>query len=93
MHASNWKVVDGQSRVIGRFDLHLDSGLILRGATLVSGREGEFVSLPQRSWKKTDGKMVYETIIEFDSKERSQKFGAQALKAVQQLRGQNGAPD
>lgn len=87
MKAENWSVVDNGSRVVGRFDLVLDSGMIIRGATLVNGREGVFVSLPQRSWTTKDGKSKYAAIIEFSSKERAVAFGAKALQAANELRG------
>lgn len=87
MKALNWSSVDDASRVIGRFDIELESGLIIRGATLVRGRDGEFVSLPQRSWTNRGGTTKYAAIIEFVTKERATVFGTKALAAVNALRG------
>lgn len=86
MKAEDWKAIDNGSKVMGRFKLHLDSGMIINGATLVDGKNGPFVSLPQRQWEGRDGKPKWDPIIEFSSKERREQFDAAALRAVNALR-------
>lgn len=87
MKADNWRAANGSSRVRGSFDLILDSGMIIRGCTLVDGRQGDFVSLPQRSYEK-GGKTTYSAIVDFTSQERGQKFYAAAIAAVKALRAE-----
>lgn len=85
MRASDWTPISNGSKVMGRFNLHLQSGMIIRGATLVDGRDGPFVSLPQRSYDR-NGTTKYDAIIGFDSKERQEKFLKLALAAVEEAR-------
>ena len=85
MRAENWKAANGSSKVRGRFDLMLDSGMIIRGCTLVDGKNGDFVSLPQRTYE-SGGSTKYAAIIEFVSRERGEKFFDAALTAIKALR-------
>jgi DNA-binding cell septation regulator SpoVG len=82
MRADNWKLISNGSKARGRADLILDSGMIIRGAMLVAGTNGAFVSLPRQSWTRRDGTKQYSAIIEFEDDARARKFLDAALAAL-----------
>lgn len=62
--------------LIGSFDLEMPSGLIVRGAMLFEKDSKRWVNFPSKEWTKNDGTKGYFPLLEFASREISDKFQA-----------------
>jgi hypothetical protein len=63
----------------GFFDLETPSGLIVRGAMLFEKNGKRWVGFPSKEWTKQDGTKGYNPLLEFASREISDKFQAAVL--------------
>jgi hypothetical protein len=63
----------------GFFDLETRSGLIVRGAMLFEKNGKRWVGFPSKEWTKQDGTKGYNPLLEFASREISDKFQAAVL--------------
>jgi len=68
-----------KNSLIGAFDLHMPSGLILRGVMLLESHGKRWIGLPSREWLKEDGGKGYAPIIEFASRDVAERFQALVL--------------
>lgn len=83
MKITRWAASTFPGKRKGAFDLLLPSGMELCGCSLVTGDNGDFVGLPQSSYKAKDGTTKYQKIVKFPDKEKSEQFNRMALKAIQ----------
>jgi hypothetical protein len=65
--------------LLGFFDLEMPSGLIVRGAMLFEKNGKRWVGFPSKEWVKSDGTKGYMPLLEFSSREISDKFTAMVL--------------
>jgi hypothetical protein len=78
MKISNAKRIN-KNTLIGVFDLEMPSGLIIRGAMLFSKNSKKWVGFPSKEWVKSDGSKSYSPLLEFSSREISDRFQQQVL--------------
>jgi hypothetical protein len=71
----------------GFFDLEMPSGLIVRGAMLFEKNGRRWVGFPSKEWTKQDGTKGYSPLLEFGSREISDKFQGAALPIVEKAFG------
>jgi hypothetical protein len=75
---TNAKVIRKNS-LIGSFDLEMPSGLIVRGAMLFEKEGKRWVNFPSKEYQKQDGTKGYFPLLEFASREISDKFRDKVL--------------
>jgi hypothetical protein len=75
----------------GVFDIQMPSGLIVRGAMLFEKNGKRWVGFPSKEWVKQDGTKSYSPILEFSSREVSDKFQKAVLPLAEQALGLVGA--
>jgi hypothetical protein len=75
---SNAKVIRKNS-LVGSFDLEMPSGLIVRGAMLFEKNGARWVNFPSKEYQKQDGSKGYFPLLEFASREISDKFRDKVL--------------
>jgi hypothetical protein len=78
---TNAKII-GKKSLVGSFDLELPSGLIIRGAMLFESNGRRWVNFPSKEYQKQDGTKGYFPLLEFASREISDKFQAKVLPLV-----------
>jgi hypothetical protein len=88
--ASNWQLepLDAPNDVIGRADIALPTGMILRQVLLRRSRTGEArcVRVPAREFKAPDGiSRTFVQVVEFASPEAWMTFNRACLKAFEKL--------
>jgi hypothetical protein len=64
----------GRGTLVGSFDLEMPSGLVVRGAMLFEKGSRRWVNFPSKEWTKSDGTKGYFPLLEFASREISDKF-------------------
>lgn len=68
--------------LIGFCDLEITRWrLVLHECTWATGKNGEFIGLPQKRYEK-DGKTAYKALVEFSDKEAFRRFQEAGLAAV-----------
>jgi hypothetical protein len=75
---SNAKLIR-KGTLIGSFDLEMPSGLIVRGAMLFEKDGKRWVNFPSKEYQKHDGTKGYFPLLEFASREISDKFRDKVL--------------
>jgi hypothetical protein len=68
-----------KNTLIGKFDLEMPSGLIVRGAMLFEKAGKRWVSFPSKEWTGQDGKKNYSPLLEFASRDIADRFQSQVL--------------
>jgi hypothetical protein len=68
--------------VIGSFDLKMPSGLIIRGMILLESNSKQWVNFPSKEYQKQDGTKGYFPLLEFASREISDRFRDKVLPLV-----------
>ena len=68
----------------GVFDIQMPSGLIVRGAMLFEKNGKRWVGFPSKEWVKQDGTKSHSSILEFSSREVSDKFQAAVLPLAEE---------
>jgi hypothetical protein len=68
-----------KNSLLGFFDLEMPSGLIVRGAMLFEKNGRRWVGFPSKEWTKPDGGKGYSPLLEFASRDISDKFQAAVL--------------
>jgi hypothetical protein len=81
MIISNAKLILKKS-LIGSFDLEMPSGFIVRGAMLLESSGKRWVNFPSKEYQKQDGNKGYFPLLEFASREISDRFQAKVLPLV-----------
>jgi DNA-binding cell septation regulator SpoVG len=79
---SNAKQIN-KNTLIGRCDLTMPSGLIVRGAMLLEKNGKRWVNFPSKEWTDGEGKKNYSPLLEFTSREVADKFQAAVLPLVE----------
>jgi hypothetical protein len=74
----NAKVLRKNS-LVGFFDLQMPSGLIVRGAMLFEKSGKRWVGFPSKEWIKPEGTKSYFPLLEFASRDVSDRFQQQVL--------------
>lgn len=82
MTITNWKAATGAR--LGTFDLTMPSGMTLVNCSAVNGKDGQFIGLPQRSWKTLDGETKYAACVKIEDRAVQKKFDAQVLEALRE---------
>jgi hypothetical protein len=78
MKITNAKRIN-KNTLIGVFDLEMPSGFIVRGAMLFEKAGKRWVGFPSKEWVKSDGSKSYSPLLEFSSREISDRFQQQVL--------------
>jgi hypothetical protein len=86
MKITNAKLLRKNS-LIGSFDLQMPSGLIVRGAMLFEKNGRRWVGFPSKEWVKSDGTKAYSPLLEFSSRDVSDRFRALVLPLAEQALG------
>jgi hypothetical protein len=81
---SNPKRLD-RGTLVGSFDLEMPSGLVVRGAMLFEKGARRWVSFPAKEWTKQDGSKGYYPLLEFASRDISDKFQALVVPLAENL--------
>ena len=76
-----------KNSLLGFFDLEMPSGLIVCGAMLFEKNGKRWVGFPSKEWTKQDGTKGYNPLLEFASREISDKFQAQVLPIAEKAFG------
>ncbi len=71
----------GRGSLVAAFDLELTSGMLISGMKLFNGKNGNFVSFPERPYQSGD-ETKYAKIISIPDRERSDKFNTSVLDAL-----------
>ncbi len=77
-----------KNSLVGTFDLHFPSGLILHGAMLLEKGTRRWVGFPSKEWLKSDGSKAYTPLLEFANREIADKFQAEVLPIAEQAFGE-----
>ena len=75
---TNAKLI-GKKSLVGSFDLEMPSGLIVRGCMLFEKNGKRWVNFPSKEYQKSDGSKGYFPLLEFASREISDKFQTKVL--------------
>jgi hypothetical protein len=75
------------------FSLTLPSGLVIRRVMLHEQGAARWVQTPSREWLDTQGKKGYAPLIEFTSRDVSDRFKEQVLHAVDRYLTAHGSPE
>jgi len=78
---TNAKII-GKKSLVGSFDLEMPSGLIVRGALLLESGGRRWINFPSKEYQKQDGTKGYFPLLEFASREISDRFQAKVLPLV-----------
>lgn len=73
--ATNPKMIR-KGTLIGSVDLAMPSGLRVRGLMLFESHGRRWVNFPSIPWTKSDGSKSYVPVLEFESRQISDRFGA-----------------
>jgi DNA-binding cell septation regulator SpoVG len=82
MKISDWKAFE-KNTLRGFFTVTLDSGLVIHKCSLHEKNGSRWVGLPAEKYKKQDGTTAYSVLIEFRSREVSDRFRKQVLLALE----------
>ena len=83
---SNPKPIN-KNTLIGKVDLEMPSGLIVRGVMLFEKSGKRWCSFPSKEWTDQSGKKNYSPLLEFASREIGDKFQSQVLPIVERALG------
>jgi hypothetical protein len=72
-----------KNTLIGSFDLTMPSGLVVRGAMLFEKSGKRWVGFPSKEWTKSDGTKSYFPLLEFASREVSDRFQSAVLPVAE----------
>ena len=72
---------------IGKFDLKVPSGLVVRGVRQFEKAGKRCVGFPSKEWIKSDGIQSYSPSLEFSSRDAADRFQALALPLAEQALG------
>jgi hypothetical protein len=73
--------------LVGFFDLEMPFGLIVRGAMLFEKNNKRWCAFPSKEWSKQDGTKGYSPLLEFASRDVSDRFQAQVLPLAEEAFG------
>jgi DNA-binding cell septation regulator SpoVG len=84
---TNWKAY-AKGTMRGFCSLELDSGMVLHSCSLHEKEGGQrWVNLPQERVKQADGTSNYRRLVEFKSRQLSDKFNQQVLGEYDRMFG------
>jgi hypothetical protein len=69
----------------GFFELHLDSGLSIRGMTYHRKDDKRWVAFPSKPYEDKDGETKYQNILYIPDESRWTKFQTLALRALDEV--------
>jgi hypothetical protein len=73
--------------LIGFVDLEMPSGLIVRGLMLFEKNNKKWCSFPSKEFTKQDGTKGYSPLLEFSSRDISDRFQAAVVPLVEKSLG------
>jgi hypothetical protein len=79
---SNAKILN-KNTLVGSFDLTMPSGLVVRGAMLFEKSGKPWVGFPSKERVKPDGTKSYFPLLEFASREVSDRFQSAVLPVAE----------
>jgi hypothetical protein len=82
MTISNWKAFQ-KNTLRGFFTLALDSGLVIHKCSLHEKNGQRWIGLPAEKYSKRDGAVAYSVLIEFTSRQVSDRFRKQVVRALE----------
>jgi hypothetical protein len=83
---SNPKLIN-KNTLIGKVDVEMPSGLILREVMLFEKGSKRWVHFSGKEWTGQDGKKVYSPLIEFATPEAKDRFQAQVMPLAEKALG------
>jgi hypothetical protein len=69
----------------GFFELHLDSGLSIRGMTYHKKDDKRWVAFPSKPYEDKDGEVKYQNLLYIPDENRWTKFQTLALRALDEV--------
>jgi hypothetical protein len=84
MQVTNFKKYE-KGTLQGFFELHLDSGLSIRGMTYHTKGGKSWVAFPSRPFEDKDGEAKYQSILYIPDENRWREFQSLALRALDEV--------
>jgi hypothetical protein len=92
IHVGNWRPC-GKGTLVAFFDIYLPSGLILRHAMYHEQGSARWIQCASREWLDPRGVRQFAPLIEFATRDCSERFKTQVLSAVDAYLEQHRAPE
>jgi hypothetical protein len=84
MQVTNFKRYE-KGTLQGFFELHLDSGLSIRGMTYHTKDDKRWVAFPSKPYEDKDGEVKYQNLLYIPDESRWTKFQTLALRALDEV--------